>query len=378
MPNRQDMINALRNAHEAGDTESAQRIASMLKGKRSARGQRGGARGSVTPTDVMNTFTDVMFGGTTRPNEPSFDIDPYQEERGLEEAFIPGMEMAALFSGVGRAAARNVPKIGSKELAKIAENRSRTSFIRDLVQLYPSKKNKMKMVENTEVVGRTKKFVRNLTDDQKRAAQALADTPEIKPGILNQEAYNIADKEISRLGNELTKIYEFNNVPISQGEIEKTIEKSLRILKARKPRMRRAGKRMEDLKEDALSIISQDSRKDTGTTLADLYKSRKGFDAEYGDYKNIANQMASETSTADEEIWRTIRASMNALIDAKSPNQKAFKMRQKQRGLYIARDDILKDKARIERETMLQRGLEKLQDVKDQIIDTRATIKPGR
>lgn len=347
---------------------------------RMARGQRGGARGTTTPRDAMSLFTDVMLGGTTRPpsQTPSFNIDPYQEERGIEPAFIPGFEMAGIFGGLGRAAARNVPRIGSKELAKIQAAKSHNEFIRDLVGYYGSKKNKMKQVERTDVVGKTKKFVRNLDSDQQLAAAALSKTPGIKRGILNQEAYNFADKEIVRLGDELTKIYEFRNVPISQGEIEKTINKAYKVLEHRHPRFKRSHQRMEDFKQDALDIIAHESRKETGTTLADLFKSRKGLDAEYGNFKDIANQMRSDTSTIDEEIWKTIRSSMNALIDAKAPSKKAMEMRKTQRGLYIARDDILKDKARIERETMLDRGLEKIQNVKDKVWDARTTIKPGR
>lgn len=253
--------------------------------------------------------------------------------------FIAPAKVKAGANPVKPSAARKVSKyIGHKTSKQIAQKRGQ--FVQDLISPVRTKKVLESEVPRTTEVGKGI-FKRSKVAPTRRESQIAQEVARVKE-VTNKKSvqgnYNVLDKKVSALADDLERQVSKSKAVVPFEEAVKTIDDRLGVIIDESPLI------VGNLKTTAQRVGEQAKKiiNSNPPTPQGMLKSRKQFDAWVKTLPRGEAKLAADASMEAQSIAiKTVRRTMNDIVDTKAKNATVHRELQRQSKLLEAMDNMV-------------------------------------
>jgi hypothetical protein len=272
-------------------------------------------------------------------------LEEYKKTNPVEYKSLAGLINVASGAGLVKAMGNASRKVGQNFRLRDLGNRQITAPLKgrdaDVFSIVSdtSRAGRTRSLESTTSGGTMSSSQRLLLPDEENMLDAAVKVKGLNSAKPFQENYNLIKNKIVALGtnieSKLSKVK--GSIPVP--EIRQTIRANLQKVIKENPavfgsKTKTQLKIFGDMEAQLLKIID-----DNGTTALGLHRSRQAFDAYYEKLAAEAHKQGTSMPSGVVESYRSIRKSMNGLVDSMDPDTKALRMEQS--GLIQAKQNMI-------------------------------------
>jgi len=208
--------------------------------------------------------------------------------------------------------------MGSRPAAKLTKKVffGRNDYLSDLLK--PIKIKDINLKKNIRTEGLKGNIVYKPSLEDKEIIKVLDSIDELKTGYLPARTYEIIDSRIATEANKLKEKLIASGKSVNNNEIKLTLNRAINNFDRQYDKSKRLSKKERfEFIDDSLDRIGNPQ------TTAELLEARKAADKRFRFFSNDRRMKGELIPTREELKWRSVRDSLNGLLEMKEPGYKA-------------------------------------------------------